>query len=696
MLFIYATQSNAQQPISHAMEFIKKINEAVAKGGDALFELLFSVEDTDEIVDALTLANEAYRNTDKTLMTDRVYDDVEAYLRKRDPEHPFLLKVGAVPATTAAAKGKTVTLPFYMGSLNKIRDDDTAVQKWIKQYPGPVVISDKLDGLSGLLHYKNGKITLMSSGDGTVCLDWSQMLPYIKPATSADIIATAAASKVTAIAATATTAEFAIRGELIISRANWEHIKHLGANPRNVVSGCMIKKIPKPEIANRIDFVGFELVYPNVTPEEGLAFLKKAGFKTVYNKTYTALTSELLDTTLHDRRANSPYEVDGIVIYQNKRNTLVSGENPKYAFAYKSIHTHEEAIATVTEVIWNVSKDGYIKPTVKFPVIKLAGVSITNATGFNAGFIEKHVIGPGAQVAIIRSGDVIPHIVRVVKPATSGRPALPDPEVTQYHYQWTTNHVDIILNTDEDAVANVDQTKSILESLVKKLNILGVGPGIITKMVDAGIDTIPKFMNVTMPQVLALEGFKERSASKVVEAIHASRDTALCMDLMVASNIFGRGLGHRKIEAILKVYPSVLDRSKPLPTVADVTKVNGIGPETATLFIEQVPKFFKILDEIGIPCRVKKAAAPAAAAAAPAANKNKKSVVGMTIVFTGFRNKDWQDIVEERGGKIGSSVSSKTSLIVTNDPDENTGKLSKARELKIPIMSTAVFEKTYI
>jgi NAD-dependent DNA ligase len=626
---------------------------------------------TEDIVNILKIANDKYRNTNTTLMNDDLYDIVMEFLEERVPDHPFLSEVGA------PIKGEKVDLPYWMGSLNKIRDDEKSIVKWMHDYPGDVVVSDKLDGNSGMIVLTPTKKMLYSRGNGVQGQNLNQMIPFLH---LPDVKPPAGKT-------------WAIRGELIISRANWEKIKSVGANARNVVAGCLNKKIPDPKIAERVDFVVYELVYPKLSPSEGLAFLKEQGFNVVNHalvkeSTLAAAPMKVLSDILMERRKSSPYEVDGIVVYQDKQHNLVNGKNPANAFAYKSIHTHEEVEVIVTEVEWKVSKDGYIKPTVKFLPKSLAGVTISRATGFNAAFIEKHVIGVGSRIVIIRSGDVIPHITRVITPASDNRPSMP----TNIAYKWNATHVDIEI---DDAV-NSDMMKSLLEHFAKKLDITGVGPGIVKKMVDADINTIPKFMNVKTQDLLKIEGFQDKSATKVADAIKTAREKATFADIMIASNVFGRGMGHSKIQAVLKAIPSILDRNIPVPE--DVAKVEGIGASTATMFVTNLPKIFALMDEIGLHKHTTTKALRSSPPKQAAAEAGPSSSVfsGLTVVFTGFRNKDWEKIIESQGGKVTTTVSKNTSLVVAKDPDENGGKIRKAKELGVKIVSPDAFQATYL
>lgn len=660
---------------------------------------LLKTESVEELAKFLNEANIAYRNTSKPLISDDTYDLLEERLRKLDPKHPFLKKIGAVPADDI---GNKVKLPYWMGSLDKIRDDPKAIDKWKSTYTGDSLISDKLDGNSALVSYVKGVATLYSRGDGKMGQNISHLISFLKfPILHNE--------------------DVAIRGEIIISKDNWKiiHDTHPEyANARNLVAGILHSKKPDESVAKYIDFVAYELIKgpkieagaASVTPSQSIEYIKSLGFKTVYTRILSQdeLTVERLTDILVERRKDSPYDIDGIVVYNNKIHKLASGKNPKYAFAFKSMLTHTEAEVIVNDVIWNISKDGYYKPTVTFDTITLGGVNIQKATGFNALFIEKNKIGKGAHIIIIRSGDVIPHILRVLSPASDGKPSFPEggpsgpggphgPKTSKW--EWNESHVDIMVKSDEGASLGDEQKLKVLEHFAKTLDIKFVAKGTLVKMIEAGFDTIPKFFKIKSEDLLKLEGFKKTSSEKIAKSIADTFNNATCVDMMAASNIFGRGFGTRKLTSIIKEIPEIL-RGK-TPTLHEMKEIDGIAETSAKAFLQALPKFFILMNSIPMECRAPGApiAAPAAAhvteasAVAPAAAA--VSFKDMKIIFTGFRNKDWEKQIELHEGKVTTSVSKNTTLLVASDVNEKSSKIEKARELGIKIISKETFEKDY-
>jgi NAD-dependent DNA ligase len=230
---------------------------------------------------------------------------------------------------------------------------------------------------------------------------------------------------------------------------------------------------------------------------------------------------------------------------------------------------------------------------------------------------------------------------------------------------------------------------------MKTIGVENMGPGNITKIYDAGYDTINKIINIKKDELLSIEGFKNKSADNILEALKKIKDVD-CNVLMDASNIMGRGFGLKKIKSITDIYPEIIDntvksRSKALKLkVEDLTKINGIANISAELFIENLPNYYKFYDNLGIKCKNDKDKDKQDTDKMNKVNINLKD---KTFIFSGFRNKDYEKIIEENGGKVTTSISKNTNYLVVKDKEENTAKIIKARELGVIILDIDGFKE---
>jgi len=619
-----------------------------------------------DIIEFLIKCDEAFFNTGSTLVTDDIYDIIKDYIKTKYPKDPYLKRIGA-------DIDNKVLLPIYMGSQNKIKDNDAEITKYSKRYKSPYIISHKLDGVSCLIQYKtNGEIMIYTRGNGIEGQLISHLIDYVK-----------GIPKILK-----TNEEILIRGELIITRKNWEKIKDLGANARNVVAGAINSKIINKNIMSNVEFVAYDLINPKLNTIDGLKYLKEIGFNIVEYAIENTINLEVLSKYLTEWRANSLYEIDGIVIKDNSIHNIVKGKNPENSFAFKSIHTHEQVEVIVTEILWNVSKDKYIKPIVKFNEIELNGVKIEKASGFNASFITKNKLGAGSRIIIIRSGDVIPHIQEVLTPSASGEPDMP-----KIPYIWNDTNVDIMLSNNEK---NRDHDIKEFVYFMKALDIQGVGPGIITKLYDAGFDTIKKIFNIKYEDIIKIEGFKEKSANNVLKGL-SKINSIECLSLMDASNVFGRGYGERKLKMITDKFPYLLNfdktsRQKSLKlTINDLITTDGIAEISAKLFIDNLPKFYAFYDDLNIKCNN-----------SVEVMEDKKNYIiksinfninGKNFLFTGFRSKEHEKMITDLGGLIKTSISKSLDYLIVANKDIDNTKVKKAEELGIKIIDIKELEK---
>lgn len=603
-----------------------------------------------DIITFLQKADEAFFNSGNVLVSDDIYDIIKDYIREQYPKDAYLKRIGA-------DETHKVKLPFYLGSQNKIKDNETEINRFKQKYKGQYVISDKMDGISCLIIYNDDDIKIYTRGNGVEGQDISHIIEYVKGIPKLK------------------EKSFAVRGELIISKKNWEKLKDYGANARNVVAGAINSKVLNKTILNNIEFVAYTLLEPNMELSKGLQFIKKSGINTVRHYIEKDITLELLSKYLIECRKSSEYEIDGIVIVDDNIHPNIKNKNPEHSFAFKSIHTHEQVEVIVSEVEWNISKDKYIKPIVKFNEIDLDGVKIKQASGFNGSFIEKNKIGAGSRIVIIRSGGVIPHIHQVLTSSANGQPSFPK----DISYKWNETHVDILL---DGSLKNREHDIQEILYFMKTLEIENLGIGMITKIYDKGYDTLKKIINITIDDLLEIDGIKEKLARKVFDSIQKVHNVD-CLKVMDASNVIGRGLGIKKIKLITDTYPFILkqdasNRNKVNDLrVADLIKIQGIFVTTAISFLKNIKNFHAFYDELGIKCINN----------VDEVKRHNDNITGKTFVFSGFRDKNIEKLIEQSDGHLKNTVSKYTDYLIVSNKIDRNAKVLKAEELNITIVS---------
>ncbi len=622
---------------------------------------------TDEIADVIQEANHRYFNKGEPLFSDQMFDEIKEALRRRDPDHPILKTVGA------AVQDRKVKLPYWMGSMDKIKNDDKELEKWLRKYSaGDVVVSDKLDGISALLFVCRGVAKLYTRGNGVEGQDASHLIPFIRGLPK-NVLETH-------------TGEFTVRGELILTRDDFD--EDLGKNGRNTVAGVINAKKPDIKVARLIRFVAYELVAPELLqPSKAIAFLKQNGFEVAWHRVMPVkdVTMSALSELLVDRRKRSPFEVDGIVIVHDATGyPRVAGENPKHAFAFKSIATMNSAEVVVLDVEWNISKDGFFKPVVLFDGVHIGGVTVKRATGNNARFIVDNGIGPGARIIVTRSGDVIPAITSVLERAEE--PSMPQ----QAAYKWNESRVDLVVSNS--SAAHIVAFKNV-EYFFSKVKVAGLSTGTLKRLYDAGIDTVGKVLTLDADALLRIDGFKEKSARNVVNAIKERFAEIDPVVLMGASNAFGRGIGTTRIAQVAQQFPGIITDDKFAPTFEQLTALPGFEAKTSARFIEGLGMWRAFAKDNGLG-RYIKTSATAAPTAAKKAKQNEQIFEGSAFLFTGVRSKDAEAFILARGGVIKSSLSKNVDIVICKDPD--TPKVQKARDIGVKtIITLADFNKKY-
>jgi DNA ligase (NAD+) len=616
-----------------------------------------------QLAEMVKVANDYYYNTKTLVLTDNEYDIVKEYLERKFPKNAALDAIGA-----PIIKNK-VKLPYEMASMDKIKPDTNVVVSWMKKYKGPYVISCKLDGVSGLYTTEGDTPKLYTRGDGTVGQDISHLLKVLDLPKESGIV---------------------VRGEFIIPKKIFdEKYKDDFANPRNLVSGIVNAKTIDSK-AKDLHFVTYEVIRPLLKPSDQMAKLEEFKHEAVRNKVIHEISNDILSSILVEWRGNYEYEIDGIIVCDDNIYPRQSG-NPDHAFAFKMVLSEQMAEAKVVDVIWSASKDGYLKPRVRIEPIKLGGVTIEYATGFNGKFIEENKIGVGALIQIIRSGDVIPHIKSITMPAEQ-------PKMPLVPYKWTNTHVDIILENMGDDITV--REKNITAFFVG-LEVDGLSSGNVKRIMTAGFDTIAKILKMTKADFKTVEGFKEKMIEKVFNGIHEKVGKATLLDIMVASNLLGRGLGERKIKPILDKYPDILSSGESDEDKIKMLRgIDGIGPENAKSFVSNIPAFMVFLKECDLEGKLSMTNVSNAQATNRIEEKSNidtsNPLFSKKIVMTKVRDKEIIEYLTKVGAILEDNIKKDTFVLIVKTHDDVSNKTKYATEHNIPIMMPSEFREKYM
>jgi DNA ligase (NAD+) len=654
-------------------KLIQKISKL--KTTEKLQEYLDS-QDINQIILLDEYLRDKYYNEGIQVIPDTQYDLIKETLKSRNPDwqEPIGAKI--------QEGDNRVKLPFWLGSMDKIKqEEDAKIKNWITKnkivdQANKYIVSSKLDGVSCLAVFDNEKINLYTRGDGTTGSDISHLKKYIKT-----------------IPNELNVEKLAVRGELIIPEKVFEKkYSKLYQNPRNMIAGLIGSKTAREGLSD-IHFVVYEIVGETKmqSPESQLKILKENKFEVV-NHTFTnEIDSNILTNFLVKMKKDSKYELDGIIIQTNVEYTRNKDKNPKYAFAFKvqgdSIDT------TVINVEWNVSQWGALKPIVNIKPVKLSGVTISKATGYNGRFIVDNKIGPGAIVTIIRSGDVIPKIINVVKISDSGEPDLPN-----IQYKWTDTHVDLIASGEDeegnDDISNKMCVKRITR-FFEKLNIKEIGKSRVQKLFDNGIDTLIKIISCSKQELITgLDS--EKLGEKIYENIKTALTNIKPADLLGATGVFGEGMGQRKLEALFEEIPDILSMDSDSQLKDLVMKTPGFSDISADLVIDNLKYAISFMDSIK----------------PYITNKQKKDIesesdldsnIEQTLskkifVVSGFRdNGELKTEIEKRGGKLIDTWKADASGVIVGKKavGQETGKVKKALDKGIKVYTVDEFRAEF-
>jgi DNA ligase (NAD+) len=631
------------------------------------------MSDTKTLIEQLKQYDIAYSEGDSPV-SDKDYDTLYRKALAADPGNAYFASVGS------DVRGGKEKLPYVMGSLDQVYDQKDW-DNWVKTYDlsgKNVVISDKQDGISVMLIYRHGKFEkAYSRGNGMEGADISR---HVRNVPSVPMNLTVVAGE---------NAYFAIRAELIMPISTFER-KYYDQykNPRGMAAGCFNASTTEDGKLRDMQCITYQVVayagvdsefFPVTTKGGELKALSELGFMVTPFDTVAAdkLNDVVLRSLVAEAKRGSGTELDGVVVTIDNYNDMDSQRrskttlNPEHSIKYKV--SLDSVQATVVDVLYEVSKSAFYKPRVQIKPIGFGGVTITYATGFNGKFIHDNGIGPGAEVMITRSGDVIPFITSTVKSVT--------PKMPSGDYEWNDNGVELVVTDPDHPEVKFKQVLSFVESLQVELLKESSLTEAFTRLKLASLpfhEIIHMLFDLTDGEWVQMVG---QNGNKIAVSLRRRGESMTYETFLGSVPYLGFGFGVRKAKALLSQisYDDLLNA-----TVRNIESLDGFDTKTAGKIIAGLPQADALLNLLlsdGYVTIIKEV--------------KTSELKGLSVVFTGFRDADLEKAIESAGGKIGSSVSAKTTYLLTVDPKSNSGKAKKARDLGVKVWSPEQFKDEY-
>lgn len=644
-----------------------------------------------ELVELLNRYAYEYYTKDAPSVSDSEYDQLYRELVELETAHPDEILPESPTHRVGGVVLKGFTKYQHLYPLYSLQDAfsreelEAFDQRVRKEFPSVSYVCElKIDGLSISLTYENGVlVTGATRGDGSVGEDITENLKRVKdiPLVLPEPV------------------NITVRGECYMPRASFDRVNQIRqengepefANPRNAAAGTL-RQLDTKIVAKRnlATFLYQEVSPTDQSSQEGvLEKLARLGFVVNQERVLAEDMEQIWDfiQKVAQFREDLPYDIDGIVI---KVNDLAIQEElgftvkaPKWAVAYK--FPAEEKEAKILSVDWPVGRTGVVTPTANLTPVQLAGTTVSRATLHNVDYIAEKDIHQEDTVIVYKAGDIIPAVLRVVKDKRVSDQALAIPT------HCPSCQSELLHFEDEVALRCINplcpaQIKEGLNHFASRdaMNITGLGPAVVEKLFAAQlVEDVAGIYRLTVEDLLTLEGFKEKSAEKLHEAIQASKENS------AEKLLFGLGIRHvgSKVSQILLQEFHDLDQL----ATADPERIAGID-SLGMVVAESLKSYFaqegskRLLQElkeagVNLTYLGEKVAADAA-------------LSGMTVVLTGklerLTRSEAKAKLESLGAKVTGSVSKKTDLVVAGS--DAGSKLTKAQELGIQVEDEAWLE----
>jgi DNA ligase (NAD+) len=646
-------------------------------------EYLYYVEDAPEISDA-------------------AFDRLMNRLKEIEAAHPELatpdsptVRVGGTPREgfTTVRHARAMLSLDNAFSYDALRDWDRRVREGSGRENIEYIAEHKFDGLSISLQYEDGVLVRgVTRGDGTTGED---VTPNVKTVRSIPLRMDDAVVKKLKLPKS-----FEVRGEILMTRRAFEALNRqqeetggkIFVNARNSAAGSIRVLDPSITAQRKLDFFAYYLYVDGKVPfakhSDSLEALKKLHFRASDDwKCCDRIEAVIKYCEAWDaKREKLAYEIDGVVIKVNStalQNELgFTAKAPRWAIAFK--YPARQETTMVNDIIVQVGRTGTLTPVAVLEPVQVGGVTVSRSTLHNMDEIERLGLQIGDTVLIERAGEVIPHVLKVVKEGKNRRPfKMPAkcPECGSAIHKAEGEVAYRCVN----AACPAKRKESLLHFAGRHaMDIDGLGEKIVDQLVDKGmVKDIADLYSLKLDQVANLERMAEKSAQNLLDEIAASKKQPLSR-LIYALGM--RFVGERTGQLLAENFSSLeeLEEAKP----ENLEKVTEVGPKVSESIVEffSEPANRKLIKKLH------------AAGVLPTAEKREiksQKFAGKSFVFTGAlehrSREEAGELVQQHGGKISGSVSKKTDYVVVGaDPGS---KFDKAKELGVTVLGESEFEK---
>ena len=650
-----------------------------------------AISELEQLKKTIAYHSNLYYQENRTEISDYEYDMLVNRVKSIENEFPQLItadsptqKVQGMASSSFEKVVHTVKMESLLDafSYDELRDFDRKVKDAVGK--AQYVVETKIDGLSMSLEYVNGVFTRGSTrGDGTVGEDVTQNLATIKSIPKRIENAPRFLE---------------VRGEVYMPRAVFLKLarqqedegKQPFKNPRNAASGSIRQKNSKITRERRLDIFIFNLQQASddftvATHKESLDKLKDFGFNVCPRYILCDDIEEAIKQVeiIGNMRGEFSFDIDGAVIKVNDlaQRTAMGSTNkyPRWAIAYK--YPPEEKETVLKDIEISVGRTGVLTPTAVFDTVQLAGTSVQRAVLHNQDFIDEKQINIGDTIVVRKAGDIIPEVVRLAKKNSLGSFQIP---------LICPSCGAPVVKTDESALRcnNPDCPEQLVRNLIHfasrdAMDIEGLGEAVIYQLADKKmVHDVADIYDLTVDDALKIDGFKEKSANNLINAIENSKSRNLDK-LVFALGI--RNVGAKAATLLCEEFNSIEGLIN--AQITDIIKIDGIGD----IMAESVAEYFKSESVRNVIRRLQEKGVNMQYTSSVESDVLK----GKTIVVTGtlptLSRDEAEKLIRDNGGKASSSVSKKTSYVLAGE--KAGSKLDKANSLGIPVITEEEFLK---